>query len=155
MATLTLPKILDIPSKQAVLTKLEKDRAYGRQHYAQNKERYKRRHYAWAKANPAKVRAYQRKYYSQNPEKDREWHLKKTYGISLARFCEMLAAQEYRCGICQKQFPTPKSTHVDHCHDTNKIRGLLCYKCNSALGLFFDDKKFLQSAIRYLEKWEL
>lgn len=56
-----------------------------------------------------------------------------------------------RCDICNKA-ETMKNgrLHIDHCHESGKFRGLLCGKCNTALGLFGDDPKLLTLAIKYL-----
>ena len=76
--------------------------------------------------------------------------LKARYGISLAEHDEMLLAQNKVCAICGK--PSSKPFHVDHDHVTAKVRGLLCFKCNSGLGMFCDDISVLRAAIEYLTK---
>lgn len=63
----------------------------------------------------------------------------------------MLAAQGGGCAICGKQCPTGRALAVDHDHDTGEIRGLLCYKHNTALGLL-DSIELLTAAISYLRK---
>lgn len=62
----------------------------------------------------------------------------------------MLDEQNGVCAICKFK---PKTVfHVDHCHSTGKVRGLLCINCNMALGLLKDNKMFLSQAIDYLSK---
>jgi hypothetical protein len=66
-------------------------------------------------------------------------------------------AQNYRCKICGDQYPNwtlkpAKRLAVDHCHSTEKIRGLLCMRCNVGLGQFRDSEQLLQKAIAYLKK---
>lgn len=87
----------------------------------------------------------------------REWDLKRVYGISLEEYETLLADQGGVCAICKgsKTFgkgDTPTFA-VDHNHVTNLVRGLLCNKCNRALGLFEDDIERLLSAVLYLEKF--
>lgn len=65
----------------------------------------------------------------------------------------MLIHQNNRCKLCDLEFDfSSKKTapHVDHCHETGKIRGLLCNDCNIALGKFNDSVEKLQRAIYYL-----
>ncbi len=85
-------------------------------------------------------------------KRNRNWRLKREYGIDIVQYAEMLKKQSGKCLICSKEFATAKGTHIDHCHKTGKVRGILCSKCNKALGLFGDDVKILQTAILYLEK---
>ncbi len=75
--------------------------------------------------------------------------LAKKYGIEPQDYGEMYVKQDGRCAICFKEFDV---LFVDHCHDTDKIRGLLCSNCNSALGLLGDSLKNLESASKYLGK---
>jgi len=65
----------------------------------------------------------------------------------------MLEAQNGRCKICGTDAPNGMGTfHVDHCHITSKVRGLLCHKCNVGLGHFNDNISILSAAILYLNE---
>lgn len=76
------------------------------------------------------------------------------YSISLAEAVALLQKQENTCKICLTELSldvgAENAGHVDHCHTTGKIRGILCSKCNTGLGLFRDNVNNLQSAINYL-----
>jgi len=61
----------------------------------------------------------------------------------------MMIEQDDRCAICGET-PPGKALHVDHDHETKKVRGLLCYGCNSGLGHFHDRPDLLQAAVTYL-----
>lgn len=83
--------------------------------------------------------------------------LKRSYGLSLAEYDELFAAQNGVCAICAcpetykaAKSPHPKALSVDHDHTTATIRGLLCHRCNVGLGLFNDDILRLRAAIAYL-----
>lgn len=76
----------------------------------------------------------------------REYHLRHRYGIGTADVEEMLAAQENKCLICGR----PDPEHVDHSHETGKVRGILCFNCNQGLGNFRDDVRVLVRAANYL-----
>lgn len=87
-----------------------------------------------------------------NPEKRKEQRIKK-YGITIAEYNSMLIAQNNSCAICGHSEMKDKNFFplIDHCHDTNKVRGLLCMNCNQGLGKFKDDIAILSNAIRYLK----
>ena len=80
----------------------------------------------------------------------RELHRQHDYGITPDALCALIKQQNNQCAICGTVFT--KEFHVDHCHITNIVRGLLCEKCNLALGLFKDSPAILRSAISYLEQ---
>ncbi len=61
-----------------------------------------------------------------------------------------LIEQKGRCKICKVKFSKLVIPYLDHCHKTKKIRGVVCRPCNSGLGFFRDNKKYLQAAIDYL-----
>jgi 2-polyprenyl-3-methyl-5-hydroxy-6-metoxy-1,4-benzoquinol methylase len=63
----------------------------------------------------------------------------------------MLYRQQELCAICGEKETKNKALSVDHCHTTSKIRGLLCSKCNVAMGAFNDDIEMLNKVIRYLK----
>lgn len=73
-------------------------------------------------------------------------------GLSLAQFQEMLQAQEHRCAICETVFLSAKEALIDHCHVTSVVRGLLCRKCNTGIGMLRDSKNLLTRAVAYLTK---
>lgn len=79
---------------------------------------------------------------------------KKRFGISIADYDRMLAAQGGGCGICGSTHPKNphiKNFHVDHCHATNKVRGILCTQCNTTLGQMEERPDLLRKAAEYLE----
>lgn len=89
----------------------------------------------------------------RNPEKRKDIRFRSRYGITLDKFNEILIEQKYKCKICDKtQEQLGKCLHVDHCHKTNKIRGLLCGKCNKGIGLFNDNVFLLDKASLYLKE---
>lgn len=91
-----------------------------------------------------------------NPKQRRttiERNRMRLYGLTDTEYQTLLAAQDGRCAICGVDQPGGKGAwHVDHCHDSNKIRGLLCHHCNVGLGHFKDDPVRLRAAAVYLEQ---
>lgn len=85
-------------------------------------------------------------------ERSRELRLAKLYGITLADYDAMLAAQSGLCAICSAGEPGGNANHwhVDHNHQTGRVRGLLCTRCNIGLGYFQDDPDRLANALAYL-----
>lgn len=91
-------------------------------------------------------------------EQNKEMHIKHQrmykYGLSEDDFNSLVLNSNNSCMICRKEF-TKESRYtvacVDHCHTTEKIRGLLCHKCNKGLGAFSDRVDLLENAIRYLK----
>ena len=104
----------------------------------------------WNQNNKARRRAWKEAYLQTEEFKAgaRKNRLKYRYGIGEAEFRQMVSAQDSRCGICCQVFQ--KTPHVDHCHATGIVRGLLCDKCNRGLGYFDDDAVRLASAASYL-----
>ncbi len=86
----------------------------------------------------------------------RDTQLRQRYAITLADYHEKVRKQGGVCAICSKPpaggRTSSRSLHVDHCHSTGVIRGLLCSKCNTALGLFDEDKEVVCNALKYLNK---
>ena len=88
-------------------------------------------------------------------EKRRENGLKRAYGLTLEEYQLLEKKQNYRCAICgvhKKEARGKGSFHVDHCHETKKIRGLLCHYCNTAIGALRDDPEIIEAAARYVRK---
>jgi hypothetical protein len=79
--------------------------------------------------------------------------LKQSYGITAAVYDLLLILQNGVCAVCRCSCISGRRLAVDHCHVTNKVRGLLCANCNRALGLLKDDPLRLRAAADYLEKF--
>lgn len=75
-----------------------------------------------------------------------------TYGTTEEEINKLKEVQEYKCGICKQDLDKlSQKYHIDHDHRTGKIRGLLCFKCNIALGHFNDSLDLLYLAVEYME----
>jgi hypothetical protein len=103
-----------------------------------------------------KSKEYQRRFRKANPLYGKDSYLKKTYGVDLNWYNAQFEKQNHVCAICNE--PETAIIHgkkislaVDHCHNTGKVRGLLCRACNNAIGAFKHDKYIIQQAIKYLE----
>ncbi len=108
-------------------------------------ERYREKH-------KEKVLAMTREWRKNNPEVVRKHNLKKYFGLTVQDYDDMYIGQGGCCAICgTHQSRLKLRLAVDHCHDTGKIRGLLCGSCNTALGLLKDNPDVLYNAIKYLE----
>lgn len=110
----------------------------------------------WNKAHPDRVAKIRKAYRDsgRGRENDRRTHLRRKYGITIEHYDEMLASQGGACAICHRSPRPDISLHVDHCHESGTIRGLICFRCNNALGDFGDDPELLQRAISYLMRQE-
>jgi hypothetical protein len=116
---------------------------------------------AWARANRDKINARQRARYAADPEyrkskgeRNRRGSRQRncrTYGLTVQDFDAILVRQEGACGICRRPFRgTP---HIDHCHLTGWVRGLLCRGCNPGLGSFDNNPAFMVDAAIYMQSW--
>jgi hypothetical protein len=83
----------------------------------------------------------------------RWWLIEREYGLTQAQYEAMLAAQGNGCAICGRapEGSYPGMLHVDHCHETGRLRGLLCQVCNLSLGKFQHNPALLRLAADYLE----
>jgi len=84
-------------------------------------------------------------------------YLKRAYGIDLDEYNLMLIKQNNCCSICKSDGFIMQKGHkvklvVDHCHDTGKVRGLLCHNCNRALGLLKDNTNTINNALEYINE---
>jgi hypothetical protein len=126
-----------------------------RSYIRDNREKYNKRQRRQRKKNPASAKAAVQKWVSNNKHKLRARHLRKSYGLPLEVYDEMLKAQNGVCVICRGpgtlQNGKRASLVVDHCHKTGKVRGLLCHNCNVGIGNLRDDPELLRTALAYLE----
>ena len=94
------------------------------------------------------------KFTKTNPSYQKEQNMLNAYGLSLAQYNKMIAQQNNKCCICKTAFTIDKknSIHIDHDHESGKVRGILCSHCNVLLGYAREDISILRSAIRYITK---
>jgi hypothetical protein len=120
--------------------------------YRKDPERVKNRVRKWEQENREKRAEWQRKYRAsgRRQEVDRRTYLKRTHGITPEQYDAKLEAQGGVCAICGAPPREDISLHVDHDHATGDRRGLLCFRCNNALGDFGDDYERLVAASIYL-----
>lgn len=146
---------------------LTKQRERNAAHYQANKDKHQAKTRAWQAANPERnaelQRAYRERHKDKLTAKKAAWNERnlprvqaqarerklKGYGLTPAEFDAMLATQGGACLICALPMKQPV---VDHDHATGAVRGLLCRKCNSALGLFSDCLDTLARAAAYLTR---
>ena len=95
----------------------------------------------------------------RNPEKSKSIELKRKYGITLDGYNCILRNQNYVCAICKRPEKSRdyrknkvRDLSVDHCHITGRIRGLLCFDCNTALGKFNENVEIVALACEYLKR---
>lgn len=96
-----------------------------------------------------------RKYYSKNHDEIRDQQVNarliKRYGITIDEYNQKFDEQGGCCCICGKPHKAKKRMHVDHNHLTGKVRGLLCYTCNSHLGIL-ENQEWIARAKAYLKE---
>ena len=114
---------------------------------------------AWTVSSRRERRQARTKYEVQwaidNPERTAEIkrfsHVKKAYGLTKEEYLELADRANGKCEICLVSFGE-SVPHVDHCHSSKQVRGLLCARCNHGLGNFRDTPKFLEGALAYLSR---
>jgi hypothetical protein len=154
----------------------EKARAYRREWKKSPEQRAKaakraRERYAedseFRERNKAAARRYQQenplspeeveKRNKKNAKLIRASQLRRLYGITVEDYQRLFAKQKGCCAICGSKEPRRtgrKHLCVDHCHETGKVRGLLCDPCNNGFGRFGDDPQLLKRAVAYLERYD-
>lgn len=107
---------------------------------------------AWRRDNPERARAISQKSRGKAcPVKKRDRALRKKYGITVDDYVQMLAEQSGRCQICEMPPAAGKMLHVDHCHESGRVRGLLCNLCNWYLGKLDANPRALARLLEYCE----
>lgn len=126
---------------------------------AHNKVRDAAKSQRWKEANREKHVAYMREYH-QGHKDDPEYRRTRReafnfykYGITQAELDALIEKQGGRCAICGgPPNGAGKRLHIDHCHQTGRVRGLLCSKCNTMIGLADNDPCRLRDAADYLKE---
>ena len=135
----------------------EKKKEQARSRRAANREKVNEKARSHRVANREKLNEQARSRRASNPEREKDRHLKRHYGITTAERDALFQAQGNRCARCGTDKPGCKNGwHIDHCHDTEVVRGILCQRCNLILGMQGDNElAVFESALlslRYLRK---
>ncbi len=101
----------------------------------------------WRRAHPQTARSWERRWRANNQEYQVERDALRKYGLSAEDHKQMISQQRGRCLICREE----KKLEIDHCHDTGKVRGLLCHNCNTGVGMLGDSVLTIIRAATYLE----
>ncbi len=142
-------KIEDRSEYNSAYREENKDRLkqQSKKHYSENSEYYKEKARCWKASNAVKKKILDRKY-----------HLKHKYGITIEQYESMLESQNGLCKLCGKpewikaNFSEDiRLLSVDHCHDTGRIRGLLCGNCNTAIGILGDTEQSIERVYKYMK----
>lgn len=129
----------------------EKQNAYSRASYRRNRERALEQKRAWRLRNPD----YMREYAATHREEKRENRTRSTYGVGRQEYAALLAAQDGHCAMCEATIGTQRNgktepLFIDHDKETGRVRGLLCNRCNSAIGYIDHRVEVAEAAVRYL-----
>lgn len=127
----------------------DKEKEYMKQYYMENKKQIIHKRIEYYKKN----KDYYEQYRKENKDYFKERRLLSVYGITLEEYNTLLEKQKGCCAICKRhQSFFKKALHVDHNHFNNKIRGLLCYSCNTLIGHAKEDIQILKTSIKYLKE---
>ena len=139
----------------------EKKKKYMKEYRSKNRDKKNLYQREYRQKNLEKVRGYHNKYYAQNKDKiykpleRKEYNLKKNFNLTLNEFDEMLKNQNDKCVICNSNFTILKKPCVDHDHETNQVRELLCQKCNTVVGFVYEDLNIVNNLYNYIKKHKL
>ncbi|MBA2411873.1 MAG: hypothetical protein H0V63_03480 [Burkholderiaceae bacterium] len=132
-----------VSNPERVAAKNKRWREANRDHAASTKRAYR-------EANREKVAAADSAWRAANPERQIDYQRRYTYGTDGR---DLLASQGGLCAICACDLASlpPNQQHLDHCHETKRVRGWLCHGCNTGIGKLKDDPALLRAALAYLE----
>jgi len=143
----------------------EKQKEYHRKYYLERRDELRAKMRRWRDKNKERHCAKSREYHHRNRETINQGKREKLrkynteinarrrqlkYGLSHDAYMVMVDTQNGQCAICGDR----SKLVVDHNHETDVVRALLCSPCNTALGLFKEDADRMHAAIRYLEKYQ-
>lgn len=129
---------------------VEKSRAYKGEWYERNKARVLQRRREYYEANKETVAVKTRDWARRNKSKLAVYVWNRRHpGFSRDQRDRMILAQDGKCAICTKSLG--RTPHVDHDHQTGKVRAVLCHNCNRGIGFLKDSPEIVRAALAYLE----
>lgn len=124
-----------------------------REYYKNNKEKCLKSSRNWKNSHKDYLKQYYKKTWLKRKNRAYWYNLLRKYGMTEVEYNKILNNQNGVCCICKNKQKAPNRILViDHNHNTNKIRGLLCNNCNVGIGLLNDSIIIMKRAIKYLER---
>ena len=105
----------------------------------------------WREKKRAHYNSYMGEYRAKNPDKIRLHEIKRHYGLSADEYRALIAKTNNSCELCGKKASGKRPLSIDHCHNSKKVRGLLCYGCNRLMGLL-DNPSLYAKALEYKKR---
>jgi hypothetical protein len=133
----------------------DQQRATSKAYYEKNKPLLAEKAQQYRQVNKTKIDARIKRWAAENPERARAIKNKSTWrrnGVAPLEALQALAAHDGRCGCCGTDKPKENRWCVDHDHVTGKVRGILCSKCNTAIGKLGDTLEGVLRAVKYLQQ---
>lgn len=126
----------------------EKERAYRKAYNAKKKEAKREYNKQYRIVNKDRLYENLKVWHKNNPLAVKKYVLKRRYKVTVEQYSTLFEKQKGCCAICEAhQSKFKKALHVDHCHESGRIRGLLCVNCNTALGHLKESADMVQQAI--------
>lgn len=136
----------------------ELKRECGKKWRQKHKEELKESKKKWYQDHKEEQKENKKKYYQDHKEERKEYdkrrHYKKMYNLTLEEIDQILIKQNHKCALCGMSLLETKRC-TDHSHKTNKVRGILCDRCNKGLGFFqyfYDNPEFFKKTIKYIKE---
>ena len=126
----------------------DKVRANSRRWRKNNPDKVREYNQTWRENNPDKVKGYAANYRKNNPEKVRDHSIRKSWGFGADRYDSLIAEFGGKCECCG----TTEDLRLDHCHETGRIRGVLCNTHNLGLGKIGDTIEDVRALLHYMEE---
>lgn len=148
-------KVCSFCKKSKPLTEYWKQSKTSNRIHSRCKECMKDEYYLWNHSLKGKVSRHLRnkRFYKKHHESCLDEHLRQKFGVPKGTYQRMIVKQKNRCAVCNKKESWNRRLSLDHNHKTNEVRGLLCHKCNSAIGFAQENTKILKLMIQYLQKY--
>lgn len=126
---------------------------YNKKRYASDPQKVIEHVLKWQRENKTLANEKNKKWRRENPDKVRWYGIKQSFDMTKEQWLSLFESQGYVCAICGSDSSGSKTHwHTDHCHETGKVRGILCHPCNTMLGRAKDRPEILEAGASYLVK---
>ena len=127
----------------------DQERERRKRWFAANKDKHRVATKNWHENNKARHKELIARWDAEHPEMRRKYAVANKYGVKVQQIDALRAYQNHKCAACLADLESGRKVHLDHCHDTNFIRGLLCADCNCNIKLPDASVELLLSIVAY------